>query len=210
MEKNVAVSIGIIATCCGLLVSATVTPAGAQGRNVIAQFSQEQQQQLAEWITRAEQGDVGSQFLLGLLLESWQASATTDETREWLAVEAADWFRRAAEQGYRGAQERLGAAYFAGRGVTQDFTEAVQWFRQAAEQGHAQAQLVLGSIYRAGRGAPQDYSEAMLWYRRAAEQNNADAQEQLGQMYLNGEGIPQDYVSAHMWFNLAASRVNRG
>ena len=201
-----AVSVTIIATCFSLLVSAAVTPAGAQGRDATAQLSQEQEQQLAEWITRAEQGDVGSQFLLGILLETWQASATTEETREWLEIETADYFRRAAEQGYRGAQERLGAAYFAGRGVAQDFTEAVQWFRQAADQGHARAQLVLGVIYRTGTGAPQDYSEAMQWYRRAAEQDNADAQKQLGNMYLNGEGIPQDYVSAHMWFNLAASR----
>ena len=96
MEKIVAVSVAIIATCFGLLVSAAVTPVGAQGQDVRAQFSQEQQQQLAEWMTRAEQGDVGSQFALGLLLETWQASATTEETREWLAIEAADWYRRAA------------------------------------------------------------------------------------------------------------------
>lgn len=83
------------------------------------------------------------------------------------AVEAAQWFRRAADQGLAMAQNRLGFMYANGQGVPQDYSEAVSWFRKAAEQGLADAQHNLGMMYEKGHGVPQDDIEAVKWYRKA-------------------------------------------
>ena len=56
-------------------------------------------------------------------------------------AQAAQWFRKAAEQGVAQAQYNLAVMYAKGRGVRQDGEQAVQWFRKAAEQGYPQAQL---------------------------------------------------------------------
>jgi TPR repeat protein len=46
-------------------------------------------------------------------------------------VEAAKWYRKAAEQGDDEAQHNLGVCYEYGRGVTEDKVEAVKWYRKA-------------------------------------------------------------------------------
>jgi len=45
------------------------------------------------------------------------------------------WYRKAAEQGYAGAQYNLGVTYAIDQGVKQDVVEAVRLCRKAAEQG---------------------------------------------------------------------------
>lgn len=55
------------------------------------------------------------------------------------AVEAATWFRKAAEAGCCDAQCNLGTMYGIGAGVEQDWGKATKWYRTAAEAGHAAA-----------------------------------------------------------------------
>ena len=54
------------------------------------------------------------------------------------AQELAD-LRASAEAGDTDTQVLLGAMYYGGHGVPQDYAEAVAWFRKAAEQSHAAA-----------------------------------------------------------------------
>ena len=119
-------------------------------------------------------------------------------------VEAARWYRLAAEEGHGGAQNSLGLMYAFGRGVPQDVVEAVRWLRLASEQGNAEAQYNLGDMYRDGQGAPEDHAEAARWYRLAAEQRSPMAWTRLGDMYRDGQGVPQDDVLACMWWNIDA------
>jgi uncharacterized protein len=42
-------------------------------------------------------------------------------------VQAAAWYRRAAEQGDFGAQFALGSLYYNGKGLAQDYAEAYVW-----------------------------------------------------------------------------------
>jgi hypothetical protein len=53
-------------------------------------------------------------------------------------VEAARWYRKAADQGIAQAQYNLGFMFDQGRGVAQSDVEAARWFRKAADQGFAQ------------------------------------------------------------------------
>ncbi len=54
--------------------------------------------------------------------------------------EAVAWYRRAADQGYAGAQNSLGVMYMRGLGVRQSCNEAVRWYGLAAAQGYAVAE----------------------------------------------------------------------
>ena len=85
-------------------------------------------------------------------------------------MQAATWYRRAAEQGSALAQDYLGQAYLRGLGVPQDDAQAAVWHRKAAEQGLAQAQGRLAYFYRYGLGVPQDDKLSELWMRKARDQ----------------------------------------
>ena len=71
------------------------------------------------------------------------------------AAAAAQWFRRAAEQGLAaGAQTNLGARYVSGRGVTADPAAAALWFERAARQRGPSALFNLGVLYGRARVRP--------------------------------------------------------
>ena len=88
-------------------------------------------------LAAAEQGNAKAQSLLG----AEHCSVPRDYAR------AAQWFRRAAEQGEPFAQWRLGVMYLNGHGVPQDYSQAARWFRCAAEQGDAHGQRWLTYLY---------------------------------------------------------------
>ena len=54
--------------------------------------------------------------------------------------------RGKAKQGDPDSQHALGAMYFIGFGVAQNFKTTAMWFRKAANQNHAEAQVSLGDI----------------------------------------------------------------
>ena len=56
-------------------------------------------------------------------------------------TEAAEWYRKAAEQGFPPAQYNLGVLHLNGDGVEEDFDRASLWHRKAAEQGYMSAIL---------------------------------------------------------------------
>eukprot|EP00729_Bicosta_minor_P032595 gene32595-biopygen17417 len=119
-------------------------------------------------------------------------------------VEAAKWYRKAAEAGNATAQCNLGYMYDNGKGVEQNHIEAAKWYRKSAEAGYAMAQFNLGTMYDNGKGVEQDHVEAAKWFRKAAEAGNATAQCNLGIMYRGGEGVAQNFVEAAKWTQLAA------
>ncbi len=94
-------------------------------------------------------------------------------------TKAAEWYRKAAGQGYPAAQVNLGFLYESGQGVPQDFAEAALWYRRAADQGFADAQNNLGALYEKGQGVTQDLHRAVGWYQKAADQRHAQGQNNL-------------------------------
>ena len=108
-------------------------------------------------------------------------------------------YTAAAIQGDASAQLYLGAIYYSGQGVPQNYKEAAKWYRKAAEQGAANAQSQLCGMYHSGEGVPQDNKEAAKWLGKAAKQGVALAQCLLGDLYQSGQGVPQDYKEAVKW-----------
>jgi TPR repeat protein len=72
-------------------------------------------------------------------------------------VEAAKWFRKAAEQGLAGAQRNLGVCYGDGLGVTKDYIEAYKWLSIASAQGDEYARRGKGKL--AGEMTPKQIAE---------------------------------------------------
>jgi len=64
---------------------------------------------------------------------------------------AAQWFRKAAQQGDVYAQYNLAVMLLKGQGTPQDSEATFRWCRIAAEQGLAEAQARLGDSYQAER-----------------------------------------------------------
>ena len=80
------------------------------------------------WRTQALAGDANAQFSLGTLYQNGDGVPQD-------AIQAAQWFQKAASQGVVGAKTALAAAYYLGSGVSQDYGLALHWFEQAAAAG---------------------------------------------------------------------------
>jgi len=119
---------------------------------------------------RAEAGDAGAQFNLGL---RYAVGAGVPED----LAEAVRWYRLAADQGDASAHYNLGLRYENGQGVPQDDAEAVRWYRLAADQGHAIGQYNLGVKYANGEGVPQDFVQAHMWANLAASRSTGETRE---------------------------------
>lgn len=166
----------------------------------------------------------GIQFMLGL-------SFGGGFVRPMNIVTAREWYRKAAEQGHKGAQYNLGLLYYGwddGPGLQQNYEYAASWFRKAAEQGLEKpsfntsawppshwfrmaaeqelerAQSRLDLLLGNGIIVPQNQAEVY----KAAECGNKDAQFNLGLLYENGQGVPQDYTQAEYWYRMAADQGN--
>ena len=83
------------------------------------------------------------------------------------------------------AQNNLGANYYHGRGVKQDYKEALKWFRLAAEQGFFLAQNNLGLMYATGQGITQDMVQAHKWFNLAAINGHPQAARNRGTAETN-------------------------
>jgi Sel1 repeat len=130
---------------------------------------------------------------------------STELRNRRLAKQAAA-YRIRAEQGDAKSQFALGAMYYYGMGVREDYAEAARWYLKSAEQGDVNAQYSMASIYHYGKGLPQDDLEAARWCRKAAEQGDAEAQYALGLIYHRGQGLPQDYAEALRWYRKSADQ----
>lgn len=118
--------------------------------------------------------------------------------------------RLKAEQGNADAQSHLGALYYKGRGVKQDYHWAAHWLYKAAVQGDVQAQFYLGVIYYHGRGVELNHKEAKRWFRKAAAQGDKEAQNNLDAMNDTGRKgssklRPQSVGKFLLWLIIAVA-----
>jgi TPR repeat protein len=113
--------------------------------------------------------DADVQFSLGLKFASG-AGATADY------AQAADWYRKAAEQNHGLAQFNLGIMYAHGQGVARDDAQSVVWFGRAANLGDAGGQYHMGrirqrtSLEELPAEATESRIEAYKWFQLAAAQ----------------------------------------
>lgn len=118
-------------------------------------------------------GDPSAQFVIGKIYDYGNGGVTQNQE---VAVR---WYRRAAEQGYPGAQFNMGNCCQLGEGVEQNKEEAVYWYRQAARQGDADSQYMLGLCYASGDGVAKNARKAIEWFKEASRQGHRLAQDIL-------------------------------
>jgi uncharacterized protein len=84
-------------------------------------------------------GDAVGQSGLGRLYYSGQGVRCDRQ-------KAAEWFRKAAEQGYAAAESNLGYLFESGEGVPVNYPEAYKWYQLAAARGYAPANIAMMSL----------------------------------------------------------------
>lgn len=129
----------------------------------------------------AEQGDIFSQYALGIMLKEGQGCKPNLE-------QALSWYKQAATNGYLEAQFTLGSL-LAEDGPCICFEQAVYWLNKAAERGHPQAQCNLGFMFEEGLGCQKNLEQAIFWYKKAKEQGLLEAKKALEHLQKNKESV---------------------
>lgn len=100
------------------------------------------------------------------------AYATGDWTGPRDLVEAARWYRLAAEKGHAASQYDLGFMILLGEGEPKNIDEGLKWLKRAGEQGEFFAFRLLVDCYEDGFcGVPLDAAQAAIWRGRLEEYN---------------------------------------
>ena len=106
---------------------------------------------------------------------------------------AAEWYRKAAEQGSIPGEMHLAALYRdGGKGFPRDMVQAAAWYRKAAEQGDVTAQATLGVLYSIGLGVPRNDIEAYFWLDLAASVKGPNQEKYAANRQLVGTHITAD------------------
>lgn len=99
-----------------------------------------------------------------ILLEGNQESAKPLAKNE---VEAAFYFRLAADKGNIDGQYWYGRCLYYGIGVEQNYNNAAKYLRESANKGNRDAQYMFGLCLREGDGVPQNVSAAIQYFQMA-------------------------------------------
>ncbi len=169
--------------------------------------------ELAEkWMRKAvDLNTMEGEYKLGNLIY-YEMAIRTYEQQENLEQDgtrfpiAAEWLKKAAEQGYAKAQYRLADMYNSGQLGDDQRSNCIPWFLKAAAQGVIEAQAEVGQL-------PTLYPDNELLksvntieiLRQSGEQGNLNAQYQLAKRYQFGIGVPKDPVEAFKWMQKAAN-----
>lgn len=117
---------------------------------------------------------------------------------------AAQWFRKAADNGVANARYNLGVLYQQGLGVERSLEDAIKWYTAAARQGHPEAQYNLGIAYIEGIGVPYDPFKAADYFEFAATHGITESAYNLGLIYENGLLGKAEPQTALNWYKKAA------
>lgn len=91
----------------------------------------------------------------------------------------------------------LGALYYMGDVLPQDFHRAKELYELADSKGIVQATINLGYIYEYGRVGEPDHVRAYMQYAKAvALSDHPEALYKLGDMYSRGQAVPRDLHTA--------------
>jgi len=93
---------------------------------------------------------------------------------------AAQWYTKAANQGFAGAENNLGFLYETGGGVPANVAAALGWYRRAAEHGIPDAALSVAKLLLVGPEPVRDRNGALLWFAIARRIGARGAESEAG------------------------------
>lgn len=118
--------------------------------------------------------------------------------------QAAELYRRGAEQGDASAALRLGLLVDQGQVSVATYGEAGNWYKRGCSLGNLPSCHNVGVAYEYGKnGLPKGYSEARDFYLKAATAGYMQSQYNLASLYSNGHVMPPNDVEGLKWMLLA-------
>ncbi len=156
----------------------------------------------------------------GLLQEMGQAAVSADpdsfakyvsENRQLIRVAVAMdpsvsemlvyGYKLGIKMGGAACMNDLGALYYMGELVEQDFQKAADLYEMAMDRGCLQSVINLGYIWEYGRTGERDYERAYHYFALAAALvDSYEAVYKLGDMYARGQGVERDVAKAYqLW-----------
>jgi len=124
--------------------------------------------------------------------------------------QAADLYRRGAEQGDATAALRLGLLLDQERVSSAKYGVAGDWFKRGCSLGDLPSCHNVGVAYEYGRnGLTKDYAEAHRFYLAAAASGYMQSQYNLASLYSNEHVIPSDDMEGLKWMLLARMSAER-
>ena len=108
--------------------------------------------------------------------------------------------RAQSDEGNAEAKFFLGALYYSGQGVEQNFSKAIELFKESSDSGYSSATFNLGVIYAKGRGVDVNQEKAYEYYEKAALGGLDRAQYVFATWLRDGIIGDKDEASAMEWF----------
>lgn len=159
MEKKAMLKTGLKYLGVGMLLWGLITPwavAGPEQDTELAEMEFARGDVFAAlnlWTKAAQQGYAPAQVRLGDILDKAEED-----------VDAAAWYRKAADQGNAAGEYGLGQMYLKGEGVKKDVEQARTYILRAAEKGNLAAVTMMLYAYRNGAlGFAVDNTQANAW-----------------------------------------------
>lgn len=180
------------------------------------------------WLKKlAESGDAGAMNALSIFY-----TKAFGKERDFKA--AAEWRKKAAENGYEAAEGQENVLLMIAEteekaksgdtdaqvtyakalallaqenpelGEENDRVEAFQWAKKSASKYNLEGIFTLASFYDNGTGTTKDAVKAFRLFERAANKGHAPSQARLGMMYFQGEGTQENPEAAFEWSKRAA------
>jgi len=144
----------------------------------------------AALLAKAKAGDAAAQVEVGECYANGKGVAQD-------AGEAADWYRKAANQKSIGGELHLAELYRDGDGkkFPRDMEQAAAWYRKAADQGDPGAQGTLGMLYTLGQGVPRSDVDAYFWLDLAASVGSPNQAQYIANRQNVGTRITADELA---------------
>ena len=123
----------------------------------------EEEEEVAEWLRKAEAGEGAAMFNLGLWYELGQRGLAKD------VAKAFEWYEKSHEAGDASGTGALGVCYLVGEGVPKCLARGATLLSEAAGRCSKKACHNLGFVYADGRlGFPKDEKMARHYYSMVA------------------------------------------
>lgn len=120
--------------------------------------------------------------------------------------QAAELYRRGAEQGDSSAALKLGLLLNNGEASSAVYGAPVDWFDRACQLGDSAGCHNAGLAYEYGeKGVAKDYSKARFYYLEAAQRGYPQAQYNLGSLYANN--YFNNDLEGYKWILLATKQA---
>jgi len=148
-------------------------------------------------LAKAIAGDAAAQVQMGEKYAANAAALHNVTQAGEVYKSAAEWYRKAAEQGFIPGEMHLAAlCRDGGKGYPRNMELAATWYRKAAEQGDVTAQASLGVLYSIGQGVPHNDIEAYFWLDLAASVKGPNQEKYAANRQLIGTHITADELDA--------------